>query len=357
MGVVALVSIITAVIVVSRREKAAQEGYAAPPAHYQQPQHPNHIEVDVPYAAAAPPNPPPEAVEYAAPGQMGPAAATANGGAVADGYMEPDENQPALNDTNNAPGSKEFKRAPFNSAGDPAYEEIDTNDHRTLQIKQSTQSNAAAAAVQNPRTATGATLAPEGRGKKGIQRNAGARKGSVYDGFGEAGGNGLHLSAPSSVSSNNLAPPLTPEQTYAEPSSAYVEASVYESTNAAANRTPAHVHAPGMESDGAEYDRPSDAAATAPLTTSSTIYAEYAPGMDNGAAYGSLDTYAYGVVCARGDVQGEQPCTHAVGSAAAARFCTNHTCEQAGCFNTKSSSDAVCDLHGARFFLMIRCLR
>jgi hypothetical protein len=333
--------------------------------------------VDVPYAAAAPPNPTSETVEYAVPEQMEPAAADDD--AVVDGYMEPSEGQPKLYDANNVPGSTDhardhvppairmlqLKRAPFNSVGDPAYEEIDANDHQTLQIKQSTQNTAAA--VQRPRVATlweepshGARFAPEGRGKKGLQRNAGTRKGSVYDGFGEAGGNRmpvLHVSAPSSVNSNTLTSPLTPEQTYAESSSAYVEASLYVSANAAANMTPAHVHVPGMAVDGADYEMPSNAAATAPLTTSSTIYAEYAQGMDNGAAYGSLDTDVYGVVCARGDVQGEQPCTHAVGSAAAARFCANHTCKQAGCFNTKSSSDALCDLRGARFFLLIRCLR
>jgi hypothetical protein len=95
-----------------------------------------------------------------------------------------------------------------------------------------------------------------------------------------------------------------------------------------------------------DYDMPSGGAATAPLTTSATIYADYAPGMDNGAAYTPVDTDD--VLCARGTVPGGKPCTHIVG--AAALFCPNHTCNQAGCFNAKSSSAVACNLHGARLF-------
>jgi len=98
--------------------------------------------------------------------------------------------------------------------------------------------------------------------------------------------------------------------------------------------------------DDSDYDMPSEEAATAPLTISSTIYADYAPGMDNGAAYAPVDTDD--VLCARGTVPGGKPCTHIVG--AAVRFCPNHTCNQAGCFNTKSSSAVACNLHGARLF-------
>jgi len=116
-------------------------------------------------------------------------------------------------------------------------------------------------------------------------------------------------------------------------------------------------YAPGMDAvpDGtslvndAEYDMPSEAASKAPITTSSTIYAEYAPGLDNGAAYGPVHTED--VQCARGNVAGARSCTYTVVSAAG-RFCTNHTCGQAGCFNTKSSSDVACDLYGARLVSM-----
>jgi hypothetical protein len=55
--------------------------------------------------------------------------------------------------------------------------------------------------------------------------------------------------------------------------------------------------------------------------------------------------------CARGDVPGGRPCTLTVDGGGPGRFCANHTCKQAGCCNTKSSTAAACDVHapaGAR---------
>jgi hypothetical protein len=100
----------------------------------------------------------------------------------------------------------------------------------------------------------------------------------------------------------------------------------------------------------AEHDVPSENATNAPRTLSSIVYATFAPGMGNGVAYAPVDPASV-VACDRGNVQDGGPCIHPAN--APGRFCTNHTCIQTGCFNTKSSSDVACDRHGARFYLFV----
>jgi hypothetical protein len=104
----------------------------------------------------------------------------------------------------------------------------------------------------------------------------------------------------------------------------------------------------GDGADGADgavlgYDR-SGARATikAPI-----IYAEYAPGMDTGAAaYAPVGEDEAVRECARGDVPGGRPCTRNVSTCSgAARFCAKHMCKHIGCFNTKSSTAVTCDAH------------
>jgi hypothetical protein len=85
--------------------------------------------------------------------------------------------------------------------------------------------------------------------------------------------------------------------------------------------------------EGCVYDRPGAKGGTskAPI-----VYAEYAAGMANGAAYGPVGVKENDVLrtCARGGVPGGRACVHIIRDARAL-FCTNHTCEHAECFNTR----------------------
>jgi hypothetical protein len=98
----------------------------------------------------------------------------------------------------------------------------------------------------------------------------------------------------------------------------------------------------GAEGGALIYDKPGAKGGT----LKAPVYAEYASGMENGAAYGPVGEWGVVVQCARGGVPGGWPCTHPVAGGGVSRFCSNHTCNQAGCFNTKSSAATGCNAHG-----------
>jgi hypothetical protein len=80
------------------------------------------------------------------------------------------------------------------------------------------------------------------------------------------------------------------------------------------------------------------------IGANTAVYADVdAPLVGNGPPHGQATT-ANVLKCARGDVPSGRTCTRAVGGTAS-KFCTKHTCNRAGCFNTKSSVAATCDAH------------
>ena len=54
-------------------------------------------------------------------------------------------------------------------------------------------------------------------------------------------------------------------------------------------------------------------------------------------------THVPGGVCGRGVASGGRACKHA--AVAGSKFCTGHTCETAGCFETKSAAATGCSTH------------
>jgi hypothetical protein len=71
--------------------------------------------------------------------------------------------------------------------------------------------------------------------------------------------------------------------------------------------------------------------------------------MENTIVYGDAEAagintpHLSGGVCGRGAASGGRACKHTV--VAGSQFCAGHTCEAAGCFQTKSSAASVCSVH------------
>ena len=101
----------------------------------------------------------------------------------------------------------------------------------------------------------------------------------------------------------------------------------------------------GYERPIAEYAFPANDAAL-------PYYSTCADDMENTALYGDADAAAAGTgaapvpaggVCGRGAASGGRACKNT--AVAGSQFCAGHTCEAAGCFQTKSSAAAGCSMH------------